>query len=77
MADGMAVVLVIGEGSEGIYQLQRKLMSGWHISYQGNQQRSITAPLINYHIGAVLIWRLEQSLAGAGGKYVSVIRKEG
>ena len=40
---------------EGI--VMGELISGWLISYQGNQQRSttLTAPLINHLCGAVLI----------------------
>ena len=39
------------------------------ISHQGNQQRCtpFSDPLINSHSGALQIWRLAQSLAGAAG----------
>ena len=38
------VVAVFANGERDDYQLQRRLRSGWLISCQGNQQRSITAP---------------------------------
>ena len=49
-------------------------MSGWLISYQGNQQwlMPLTAPFISYHGGDVLIQRLEQSQAETRSNYVGM-----
>ena len=65
----MAPLLLPG-GRGRCYQLQGELMSGWLIGYQGNQQRGtpLTAPLISYPGGDVLISQFIGTITSWGGK---------